>query len=191
MMLAKQINGKATILNYANSGDVTKDRTRTVGYSSVAFSRAQAKQGLSKKEQEILLRIARKTLEEYVGNGNIPKSDVKESILLEKRGAFVTLTKNASLRGCIGYIQPVAPLYKAVSDMAIAASTRDPRFPPVSQGEVKDIRIEISVLCPLRLIGNTNEIEVGKHGLYMIKGSNAVCFYPRWQQNTNGTERNS
>jgi len=179
MMLARQMNAKATILNYANSGDVTKDRSRVVGYCSVAFSRPQADQGISKKEQEILLGIARKTLEEYVRNGNVPKMDAKESVLFEKRGAFVTLTKDGSLRGCIGYIQPVAPLYKAVSDMTIAASTRDPRFPPISHGELKDIRIEISVLSPLRLISDTNEIEVGKHGLYMIRGNNAGLLLPQ------------
>ena len=179
MMLSKQMNGKGTILNYANSGDVTKDRSRVVGYSSAAFSHSQTDQGLSKKEQEILLKIARKTIEEYVRNGNVPKVDVKESMLLDKRGAFVTLTKKSSLRGCIGYIQPVAPLYKAISDMAIAASTKDPRFPPVSQEELKDIHIEISVLSPLKLITDTNEIEVGKHGLYMTRGNNAGLLLPQ------------
>jgi hypothetical protein len=179
MMLAKQMNGKGTILNYANSGDVTKDRSRVVGYSSAAFSRPQTDQGLSRKEQEILLKIARKTLEEYVRKGNIPRVDVKESMLLDKRGAFVTLTKNGSLRGCIGYIQPVAPLYKAISDMTIAASTKDPRFPPVSQGELKDIHIEISVLSPLKMISDIHEIEVGKHGLYLTWGNNAGLLLPQ------------
>jgi len=179
MMLAKQLNGKPTVLNYANSGDATKDRSRVVGYGAAVFSLPQADQGLNKKEQEILLKIARKTLEEYVKNGNVPNADIKESMLLEKRGAFVTLTKRSALRGCIGYIQPVAPLYKSVSDMAIAASTRDPRFPPVSQEELKDIHIEISVLSPLKMITDTNEIEVGKHGLYMTRGNNAGLLLPQ------------
>jgi len=104
---------------------------------------------------------------------------VKEVKLLEKRGAFVTLTQNGSLRGCIGSIQPVAPLYKAVTDMAIAASTRDPRFPPVTRGELKDIHIEISVLSPLKLIADTNEIDIGKHGLYMTKGNNSGLLLPQ------------
>jgi AmmeMemoRadiSam system protein B/AmmeMemoRadiSam system protein A len=179
MMLAKQMNGKATILNYANSGDVTNDKTRVVGYSSVAFTTLLYEQGLSWKEQEILLSIARKALEGSVKYGIIPATYVNEKNLLEKRGAFVTLTKNGSLRGCIGYIQPVTPLYKAVSDMAIAASARDPRFPPVAQGELKDIHIEISVLSPLRLIADTNEIEIGKHGLYMIRGGNTGLLLPQ------------
>jgi hypothetical protein len=179
MMLAKQINGKATVLNYANSGDVTKDRVRVVGCGAAAFTTLQGEQGLSGKEQEILLSVARKAIEEYVRNGTVPPAHMKEMKLLEKRGAFVTLTKNGSLRGCIGYIQPVAPLYKAVADMAVAASTRDPRFPPVARGELKDIHIEISVLSPLKLIADTNEIEVGKHGLYTTKGYSTGLLLPQ------------
>jgi AmmeMemoRadiSam system protein A len=179
MMLAKQMNGNATVLNYANSGDVTNDKTRVVGYSSVVFTTLQDEQTLNRKEQEVLLSIARRVIEGYVRNGIMPATDVKEKNLLEKRGAFVTLTKNGSLRGCIGYIQPVTPLYKAVSDMVIAASTRDPRFSPVAQGELKDIHIEISVLSPLRLIADTNEIEIGKHGLYMTRGNNSGLLLPQ------------
>lgn len=179
MMLAKQIHATTTILNYANSGDVTNDRSRVVGYCSVAFSHPRSDHGLSKKEQQMLLGIARKTLEEYVRKGNAPKIDINDPMLFEKRGAFVTLTKNGALRGCIGYTQPVVPLYKAVSDMAIAASTRDPRFPPVSQGELKNIRIEISILSPLKLISDTNEIEVGRHGLYLVRGNNAGLLLPQ------------
>lgn len=179
MMLANQINATATILNYANSGDVTKERSRVVGYCSAVFFHPQPDHGLIKKEQEILLGIARKTLEEHIMRGNAPEVDVNEPILLEKRGIFVTLKKNGSLRGCIGSIRPVAPIYKAVSDMTIEASTRDPRFPPVSRGELKNIRIEISVLSPFKLISDTNEIEVGKHGLYMIRGNNAGLLLPQ------------
>jgi hypothetical protein len=179
MMLSRQINGKATILNYANSGDVTKDKSRVVGYGAAAFFLPSAEQALNKKEQQILLGIARKTLEEYIRSGVAPQMDVKEKNLLEKRGVFVTLTKNGSLRGCIGYIRPLAPLNKAISDMTIAASTRDPRFPPVSPRELKDIHVEISILSPLKLISDTKEIEVGKHGLYMNRGNSSGLLLPQ------------
>lgn len=179
MMLARQINGKTAILNYANSGDVTQDRSRVVGYGAVAFFRPSADQTLNRKDQQILLGIARKTLEEYVKNGTTLHVEAKEKNLMEKRGAFVTLTKNGALRGCIGYILPVAPLYKTISDMAIAASSRDPRFPPVSQRELKDIHIGISVLSSLKLISDINEVEVGKHGLYMTRGNNSGILLPQ------------
>lgn len=179
MMLARQVRGKAAILDYANSGDVTKDRSRVVGYSAAAFYHPSSGQALNKKEQQILLGIARKALEEYVRYRSIQRMDVKEKNLVEKRGAFVTLTKNGALRGCIGYVMPVAPLYNAISDMAIAASSRDPRFPPVSQRELKDIHIEISVLSPLKLISDINEVEVGKHGLYMTRENNSGLLLPQ------------
>lgn len=179
LMLARKMNARATILNYANSGDVTKNRSKVVGYCSASFSLPQPDQSLRKKEQEILLGIARMTLEEYVRSGNILKVNVNEPILLEKQGVFVTLTKNGSLRGCIGHTQSAVPLYRAVSDMAIAASTRDPRFPPVSQGELEDIRIQISALSPLKLISDISEIEVGKHGIYMTRGSNTGLLLPQ------------
>jgi AmmeMemoRadiSam system protein A len=123
--------------------------------------------------------IARKTLDEYISKSSVPQFDIKEGKLLEKRGVFVTLTKNHDLRGCIGYIVPVAPLYKAVIEMTVSASTRDPRFPPVSKGELKDINIEISALTPLKLISDPNNIEVGKHGLYITKGNYSGLLLPQ------------
>ncbi len=104
---------------------------------------------------------------------------MQDKRLLEKRGAFVTLTKKGNLRGCIGYIVPMLPLYKAVADMTVAASTRDMRFPPVTKEELKDIHIEVSVLSPLKLINNISEIEVGKHGLYINRGDYTGLLLPQ------------
>ncbi|OPY79518.1 MAG: hypothetical protein A4E64_00414 [Syntrophorhabdus sp. PtaU1.Bin058] len=179
MMVAKKIGGEATILHYANSGDATGDRSRVVGYGAVAFSLSEKGAGLSKKEQKALLAIARKTLEEAVTKGNITPVDTKDRALLEKRGVFVTLTRNGRLRGCIGYIIPVMPLYKAVSDMAVAAAIRDPRFRPVTKEELKEIHIEISVLSPLKNIDDPQEIEIGKHGLFIVRGDNQGLLLPQ------------
>jgi AmmeMemoRadiSam system protein A len=179
MMIAKKLGAGVKILNYANSGDVTMDKNRVVGYGAITFSYPENDHGLNKKEQNILLTIARKTLEEYISKGDIPQFEIKDKKLLGKRGAFVTITKNGELRGCVGYIAPIVPLYKAVSDMTIAASTRDMRFPPVFGEELKNIHIEISVLSPLKLINNVNEIEVGKHGLYIRRGDYSGLLLPQ------------
>jgi len=180
MMVASKLNARAKTLYYANSGDVTRDKDRVVGYGAVAFMRPdKSDSALSKQEQHTLLTIARKTLDEYISKGNIPQFDIKAGKLLEKRGVFVTLTKNHDLRGCIGYIVPVKPLYKAVIDMTVSASTRDPRFPPVSKGELKDINIEISALTPLKLIDDPGSIEVGRHGLYITKGNYSGLLLPQ------------
>jgi len=179
LMASKTLGTEAKILHYANSGDITSDKGRVVGYGSVAFYYPDNNHALNKKEQKTLLMIARKTLNEYIIQGNIPEFQIKEGNLLEKRGAFVTLTKKGELRGCIGYITALEQLYKAVSEMAVAASSRDPRFPPVSRDELKDIHIELSVLSPLKLIDSPDEVETGKHGLYITRGNYSGLLLPQ------------
>jgi AmmeMemoRadiSam system protein A len=100
-------------------------------------------------------------------------------IMKEKRGAFVTLTRKGSLRGCIGYIVPVKPLAVTIQEMAGAAAFRDPRFNPVKKEEVNDLEIEISVLTPLQEIKDINEVEVGKHGLIIEKGTSSGLLLPQ------------
>ena len=100
-------------------------------------------------------------------------------MLEELRGAFVSLHRRGQLRGCIGYIEAVKPLLQTVREMAPAAAFQDPRFRPLQADELADLEIEISVLTPLRLIKNPDEIEVGQHGLYIIKGLNRGLLLPQ------------
>jgi AmmeMemoRadiSam system protein A len=109
----------------------------------------------------------------------VPKFQVKSEKLNELRGAFVTITKKGSLRGCIGHIKGVKPLYKSVEEMAAAAAFQDPRFPPVTKKELKDLDIEISVLTPFEQISDVSEIEVGKHGLYIERGFYSGLLLPQ------------
>ncbi|MBI5287054.1 MAG: AmmeMemoRadiSam system protein A [Deltaproteobacteria bacterium] len=127
---------------------------------------------LSDEEKKLLLRIARETLEFYIRYKKVPPFDVSSPGLLEKRGAFVSLHKEGELRGCIGVFTSASdkPLYLTVLDMAIAASTQDPRFLPVGVDELPFIGIEISALTPLKRINDISEIEVGRHGIYIVKG---------------------
>ncbi|OIN95855.1 hypothetical protein AUJ66_08150 [Candidatus Desantisbacteria bacterium CG1_02_38_46] len=134
---------------------------------------------LDKGQQERLLKIARQTLEEHIRKGRISEFKEIDPALTQKCGVFVTLTKKGQLRGCIGYIQPILPLDETISKMAIESSTGDPRFPPVSSEELKEIHIEISVLTPLQLINDVNKIEVGKHGLYIRKGLFSGLLLPQ------------
>jgi hypothetical protein len=98
---------------------------------------------------------------------------------MKNTGAFVTLKKHGQLRGCIGFIEARKPSYETVRDMAQAAAFSDPRFSPVTQKEFEDLKIEISILTPLKKISDINEIEVGKHGLYIIKGFNSGLLLPQ------------
>jgi AmmeMemoRadiSam system protein A len=134
---------------------------------------------LTAKEKDTLLDIAKKTIAAKVNNKDIPKLNVDSETLQEKRGAFVTLKKHGNLRGCIGYIKALKPLGETVQEMAIAAAFHDPRFPSLKPEEVKDLTFEISVLSPLKRIKDINEIEVGKHGLYIVHGYNAGLLLPQ------------
>jgi|Deesub1362B_J571_1020462.scaffolds.fasta_scaffold22189_2 AmmeMemoRadiSam system protein A len=126
--------------------------------------------GLTDEEKKYLLRLARETIRAKTEKKEPQVAPPTSKILHEKRGAFVTLHKMGQLRGCIGYIEGIKPLYLTIVDMAEAAAFNDPRFPPVAKQEVEDLDIEISVLTPLEKIDDPQKIEVGKHGILVRKG---------------------
>jgi len=134
---------------------------------------------LTTEEKIFCLKLARKTLEDYF-TGELKEILPPEEYtnLWEKRGCFVTLLKHGMLRGCIGVLEPVYPLYQAIQKMALSAAFEDPRFPPLSESELDEIEIEISVLSPMRK-GSIEEIEVGKHGVYLVKGFRRGVLLPQ------------
>lgn len=134
---------------------------------------------LKDEERRELLSLARKTIESHLKGESLPDFIPLSDTLKSERGAFVSLHKNDQLRGCIGTFISHKPLYETVTEMAIAASTQDPRFPPVTIEELPHIVIEISVLSPLRKIKDISEIEVGRHGIYIVNGFNRGCLLPQ------------
>ena len=133
---------------------------------------------LDDSQRKRLLGIARRALEGYIGAGKIPPEEGVRGKLAAPGSAFVTLTKNGRLRGCIGYTEAVAPLFKVVQECAVAAATEDPRFPPVSSNELPSLRVEISVLTPLVPI-RPEEIEIGRHGLMVTQGRMRGLLLPQ------------
>ena len=133
---------------------------------------------LSAYEKEQLKQLARQTIEDVLFDRDKSEFEPTES-LKEKRGAFVTVKKNNQLRGCIGYIKGVLPLYETIREMAIQAAFRDPRFSPLQKNEWKDVDIEISVLTPMKKINDVSEIDVGVHGLYIEKGPYSGLLLPQ------------
>lgn len=134
---------------------------------------------LTEQEKKTLLEIAKRAVMAKAANRELPKLSIDLPVLKEKRGAFVTLKKRGHLRGCIGYIKAVKPLGDTVQEMAVAAAFHDPRFPSVKGEEIRDLNFEISVLSPLQIIKNINEIEVGKHGLFIVRGYNSGLLLPQ------------
>jgi AmmeMemoRadiSam system protein A len=133
---------------------------------------------LSPHEKEQLKQLARQTIEGVLFDRDKSEFEPTET-LKEKRGAFVTIKKKDLLRGCIGYLKGVLPLYETIREMAIQAAFRDPRFNPLQKNEWKDIDIEISVLTPMKKINDVSEIEVGVHGLLIEKGPYSGLLLPQ------------
>jgi len=125
---------------------------------------------LKHDEQVWLLDLAEATVKAVVTSQSMPNLKEIPPKMKENRGAFVTLEKNHELRGCIGYILPIYPLYETVMKVAKSAALEDPRFQPVSERELKDITVEVSVLTVPEVITNPNVIEVGKHGIIIRRG---------------------
>lgn len=136
---------------------------------------------LSDDQRKTLLGIARKSIASVLG-GHAPdwKADDFDDLLRRPAGAFVTLkTHDGDLRGCIGSIQAVQPLFQAVASSAVSAAFRDPRFPPLGPGELDALNLEISVMGPIEVVGNIEEIVPGRDGLIISKGRSAGLLLPQ------------
>lgn len=187
VMIASQRLGanQARILKQANSGDTSGPRDSVVGYLAAAFvkdsvQRKSEDYSLGANEQAHLLSIARDSVKAAVVNRTeLACTDGGFPTLSQDRGAFVTLTRGGKLRGCVGYTAPVKPLYEAVRDVAAYAAIHDSRFLPVTASELDSLDYEVSVLSPLRRIASIDEIEVGKHGLLIRKGSYEGLLLPQ------------
>lgn len=179
------------VLDHTNSALVTGNMFKgvwTVGYAACAIDQPKGEDKmLDKAQKKRLLGIARKSIEDYL-SGKDPAASESDPVLNGNMGAFVTLHKKGELRGCIGRMIADGPLYLTVKDMAVEAAVRDPRFPPVSPGELKDIEIEISVLTPLEKVDSADEIQLGKHGVLVRKGFRSGVFLPQVAVETGWTK---
>ena len=127
---------------------------------------------LSDQDGEILVKIARSAVTEYIKTGKkITLQEDFKSQFSYNSGVFVTLSQAENLRGCIGFPTPEKKLYQSIVEAAIASATEDPRFTPVKYEELEDITFEITVLTPpveIRVENPSeypNKIKVGRDGL--------------------------
>ena len=117
----------------------------------------------SRAERLTLLRIAHVSIESQLADEAL-SLEAPTPHLAEKRGAFTTLYVRGDLRGCVGYVFPVASIYRTVAETARAAAFEDTRFPPLSAAELPELEIHLSVLSPLQPV-RPEEVELGRHGL--------------------------
>ncbi len=129
------------------------------------------------EERAELLRIAHESVRVAVEGGKA-EFEVSSEHLLRPRGAFTTLHLDGRLRGCVGYIFPVLPLFRTVAETAAAAALNDTRFLPVAPEEAPRVSIEISVLSPLSPIV-AEDIEIGRHGLLVTLAGRRGLLLPQ------------
>lgn len=186
---------RGEIVSYAHSGDAAVgERSRVVGYGAVAFTAdplattaflspeeapAPGEAGLGEADKKALLRHARETLERYYSIRMAPLARDFPAHLMEPRGVFVTLKKKGRLRGCLGHMAEDTPLATLVGTMALQSALEDPRFEPVTAGEVPSLEIEISVLTPARPVSGPADIVVGRDGVILRKGGRSAVFLPQ------------
>lgn len=134
-----------------------------------------------------LLQLAREAIESKFGKELIIDEKIKKKYS-RNQACFVTLTEKGGLRGCIGSLAPSQELWKDVIDNAINAAFFDPRFLPVDQSELDDIKIEISILNIPKKLEFLDEHDLlekidKKMGIILKKGYNSATFLPQvWEE---------
>ena len=138
------------------------------------------------RDGEAFVKIARKSIGYYMHTGQLLKEKSVDARYNEKRGVFVTLHSfpERELRGCIGFPEPVAPLWRAIIESAVNAAFSDPRFAPLQANELDKIIIEVSVLTkPVAMRCERNalpeKIKIGRDGLVIKKGSCVGLLLPQ------------
>jgi len=185
----KQLNIK--LVSYCNSGDSPgAGKDEVVGYNAIVMTENEKPSmhkheqansfSFSGEEKKQLFSIVKNSIQSRLSGNNYTIDETKIHENLKKPlGAFVTLKINGELRGCIGRFISSEPLFNVVSESAISSAFEDPRFSPLTPAEYKNTDIEITVLGPLKRINDINEIVLGKHGIYIKKGSRAGTMLPQ------------
>lgn len=168
-----------TRLDYQHSGAVSEDQNRVVGYFSAVLIRQQLYQNL--------LTYAHEVLDYHVKTGkkDAPPLDLEHQFYDDPMAIFVTLRLPAKtgqmegdLRGCIGVTSAKYPLKEAVRRYTMASATEDSRFNPVTEAELPDIQIELSLLLPPKAVGSFEDIRFGEHGVIVSQEAKAGLFLP-------------
>ncbi len=180
-----------TTLDYQTSGEITGDFTHSVSYAALGYFPHRALD-LDAEDQRLLLASARMTLDHYLKTGKrqpIPPEPEDGSPAMERRAAaFVTLTSQGELRGCVGRKASTEPLSTLIPSLALAAALDDSRFAPVRPGDA-ELDLEISVLSPMKRIASPDEFRVNEHGALLEAGYCHGLLLPQVATERNWTAR--
>ncbi|MFH1739681.1 MAG: AmmeMemoRadiSam system protein B [bacterium] len=186
MLLCLPADCEGCLVKYDTSGRIFNDETNSVSYASIVFR--QFPDYLNADEQATLLSFARETIAAKLTKKDLPDIPPEKLTdhLKNNQGAFVTIhvKEPYQLRGCIGSLSGVRPLYQDIQQNAISAATRDPRFRPMTPDELDKVEIEISVLSEMKRVDDYKDIVLGTHGIVLQKGMNRALYLPQvaWEQ---------
>ena len=200
--MARRHQWQPVLLHYSNSGDTAGDRSRVVGYAAVAFfgdfpmqEKPDTKFRFSREQGQTLIELARQTILKKLGQHDFKTtSQLPTGVLQDKNfqshcGTFVTLKIQGQLRGCIGNLTSTESIIDGVKRNAINAAFHDPRFSPLSNQELEQTKIEVSVLTePEPLTFHDGEdllkkLRVNVDGVIIRKGRASATFLPQvWEQ---------
>jgi len=160
----------AELVRYQTSGDVSGDYSAVVGYAGIIITR---------KEMHPLVKLAKKTVETYVKEGKIPKPKKLTPEMRQKAGVFVSIHKLGGLRGCIGTIEPQkSNVAEEIIANAISSATRDPRFPPITPDELKDLDYSVDVLTTPEPVESKDQLDPRKYGVIVEAGYRRGLLLP-------------
>jgi AmmeMemoRadiSam system protein A len=139
---------------------------------------------LSQKEGKELIMIARETISSHFSGKDINVDKALKEKFSNKLGCFVTLNINSRLRGCIGFTEPIYPLWEGIIHAAKSAAFNDPRFPQLEERELENVEIEVSVLSkPEEITAEKkdipNNVKVGRDGLIVESPNGAGLLLPQ------------
>jgi len=140
-------------------------------------SESQPSAEFSAQERTLLLQLAHDSITAAVEDRELALHP-PSTHLAECRGAFTTLYLRGELRGCVGYVSPVTPLYRTVAETARAAAFEDPRFLPVTQEEASELEVSLSILSRLEVI-RPDDVEIGRHGLLITLSGHRGLLLPQ------------
>ncbi|MFC2013748.1 AmmeMemoRadiSam system protein B [Chloroflexota bacterium] len=171
IVAAKELGAtQAELVRYQTSGDTSGDYSAVVGYAGII---------ITKKEMHSLVKLAKKTVETYVKEGKTPKPTKLTPEMQQKAGTFVSIHKLGTLRGCIGTIEPTKNnIAEEIIATAISSATRDPRFPPITPKELKDLDYSVDVLTAPEPVENKEQLDPRKYGCIVECGYRRGLLLP-------------
>lgn len=188
LYLTQNQNVRYQLIDYKNSGDSVPlgDKSRVVGYYAISVAEKQAFEFADEEKAEIV-RLARQSICKFLGQKSESAPDAETNILKQKAGVFISVYVNNKLRGCIGGFAQDKSLKNMIKEMSVSAVC-DRRFKNVEKDELPNMKLEVSVLSPLKKISSIDEFELGKHGIYIQSGLNKGTFLPQVAEKYNWTK---